>query len=334
MALQTAQTQLVGVVHEDDAVVDDGTHQDDEAHQGDHGQLLAGDQHTQQAAGEGQRHREQDDEGGQQALELSHHDQIDEGQGQSHPLHHLIDHHVDGGGLAVQREGAALGHLIGEGEGIQLLLQHAGLDRGVVAVQRVCRHRDVAGLVLAGDGVGGSTRRPGSNVAQRAGAGGDGAGGVHDAGGEGHVHHVFLGHRVKIIADLDFHGGAVYRDGGLRRRGGGELGGDLLVDLRNRQAIGADLVAVDVQIDGRIALAEAGGGIGEALGVVDHLDDLIAQCGNGIGVGAVDLDREAAAQLAGQVLHPADLDGAGAVLDAGNGIFQGLLHGGDPGRGQ
>ena len=28
---------------------------------------LAGDQHTQQAAGEGQRHREQDDEGGQQA---------------------------------------------------------------------------------------------------------------------------------------------------------------------------------------------------------------------------------------------------------------------------
>ncbi len=62
-ALQTAQTQLIGVVHEDDTVVDDGTHQDDEAHQGDHGQLLAGDQHTQQAAGEGQRHGKQDDEG-------------------------------------------------------------------------------------------------------------------------------------------------------------------------------------------------------------------------------------------------------------------------------
>ena len=50
--------------------------------------------------------------------------------------------------------------------------------------------------------------------------------------------------------------------------------------------------------------------------------DLIAQCGNGIGVRAVDLDREAAAQLAGQVLHTTDLDGAGAVLDAGNGIIQ------------
>ena len=37
---------------------------------------------------------------------------------------------------------------------------------------------------------------------------------------------------------MDFHGGAVYRDGRLRRRGGGELGGDLLVDLRNSQAIG------------------------------------------------------------------------------------------------
>lgn len=65
------------------------------------------------------------------------------------------------------------------------------------------------------------------------------------------------------------------------------------------------------------------------LGVVDHLDDLIAQCGNGIGVRAVDLDREAAAQLAGQVLHTADLYGAGAVLDAGHRIVQGLLHSGD-----
>ena len=133
---------------------------------------------------------------------------------------------------------------------------------------------------------------------------------------------------------MDFHGGAVHGDGGLRCGGGSELYSDLLVDLRDGQTVGADLVAVDVQIDGRIALTEAGGGVGEALGVVDHLDDLIAQCGNGIGVGAVDLDREAAAQLAGQVLHTADLDGAGAVLDAGHRIVQGLLHSGDPGRGQ
>ena len=79
-ALHAADAQLVGVIHEHDAVVDDRAHQDDEAHQGDHSQLLAGEQQAQQAAGKGQRNGEQNDEGGEQALELGHHNKVDEGQ--------------------------------------------------------------------------------------------------------------------------------------------------------------------------------------------------------------------------------------------------------------
>ncbi len=46
--------------------------------------------------------------------------------------------------------------------------------------------------------------------------------GCHHAGVKGHVHHVFLGHRVKVVGDLDIHGGAVHGHRGLGRGGGGE----------------------------------------------------------------------------------------------------------------
>ena len=53
-------------------------------------------------------------------------------------------------------------------------------------------------------------------------------------------------------------------DGGLGRGGGGELCRDLLVHLRNGQAVGAHLVAVHLQDDGGIAAAKAVVRIGKA----------------------------------------------------------------------
>ena len=116
--------------------------------------------------------------------------------------------------------------------------------------------------------------------------------------------------------------------------GRGQLGRDLLIDLCDGQAVSADLIAVDLQVDGRIAAAQTVGRIREALGAVDDLHDLFRQLGDGLGIRAVDLDGQAAVQLAGQLLHAADLHGGRAALDVRHGVFQ--CHAGrfDLGRGQ
>ena len=212
--------------------------------------VLAGEQQAQQTAGKGQRHGKQHDEGGQQALELCHHDKVDKGQGQCHPLDHLVGHIVDAVALAAHGEGAALRHFVGEGKSIQRLFHGTGLHRGVVARGGLGSDGNELVPVLAGDGVRCGAGGPAGDIRQLAGAGSGGAVGGHDGGLKGHVHHVFLGQRVQIVADLHIHGGAVHGNRGLCRGGGGQLCSDLLVHLRNGQAVGAHLVAVHLQDDG------------------------------------------------------------------------------------
>ena len=279
-----------------------------------------GDQQADQAAGKGQRHGKQHDEGGQQALELRHHDQIHKGQGQSHPLDHFPDHEVHVLGLAAHGEVAALRHLAAGRKLVQGLLQNAGLHGGVVTVQRVGRDGDVLGLVLAGDGVRRGAGLPGGNVSQGAGAGHRLAIGVQDAGVKGHIHHVFLGQRVQIIGDLHVHGGAVHGHRGLGRGGGGEPLGDLLIHLGHGQAVGAHLVAVHLQDDGGVTGAKAVGGVGKAGGAVHDVHHLFRQGGEGVHIGTIDLDGQTAGQLAGELPgHAGDLHRAGALFHPGNG---------------
>ena len=60
-AAHTLQPQLVDVVHQDNAVVDDDAHQHHKAHQRHHADLDARQQQGQEAAGEGQGNGEHDD---------------------------------------------------------------------------------------------------------------------------------------------------------------------------------------------------------------------------------------------------------------------------------
>ena len=52
--------------------------------------------------------------------------------------------------------------------------------------------------------------------------------------------------------------------GGLGSGGGGQVRRDLLIHLRDGQAIGTDLITVDLQLNGGVAVAQAGGGVGKA----------------------------------------------------------------------
>ena len=247
------------------------------------------------------------------------------GQGQSHPLHHFVHHVVGALGLAAQCGAAALRHLTAGRVLIQLLLQHAGLHHGVVAIQRIRRNGDKLGLVLAGNGIRCGAGGPAGDIVQGAGTIGHCAVCRHFGGLKGKLHHVFLGDGVQIVRDLDIHGGAVHRDGGLGRGGGGELCRDLLIHLRNGQAVGAHLVAVHLQDDGGIAAAKAVVRIGKALGIVDDLHYLLGNGGQRFRILAVDLDRQAGGQLAGQIIgHAVQLDLSGAILDLGHCILHGL----------
>ena len=78
--LKARNAQLIDVVHEHDAIVDHGAHEHQEANEAHDGQLFLADEQADEAAGEGQRDGKEDDEGAEQALELSHHDQVDEQQ--------------------------------------------------------------------------------------------------------------------------------------------------------------------------------------------------------------------------------------------------------------
>lgn len=69
--LKARNAQLIDVVHEHDAIVDHGAHEDQEANEAHDGQLLVADEQADEAAGEGQGDGEEDDEGAQEALELA-----------------------------------------------------------------------------------------------------------------------------------------------------------------------------------------------------------------------------------------------------------------------
>ena len=71
-------SQLIGIIDENDTIVYNSSHQNKEAKETDHGQLLAGKQQTEETTSERQGHGENDDKGRQKALELGNHDQVDQ----------------------------------------------------------------------------------------------------------------------------------------------------------------------------------------------------------------------------------------------------------------
>ena len=71
-------------------------------------------------------------------------------------------------------------------------------------------------------------------------------------GVESHVHQVFHRQGIGIVHHPDGHALAVDADGG-GIGGGGQPGRNALVGLGHRQAGGAGLVLVDVQLDGLVA---------------------------------------------------------------------------------
>ena len=127
---------------------------------------------------------------------------------------------------------------------VQGLLQNAGLHGGVVAVQRVGRDGDVLGLVLAGNGIRCGAGGPAGDIVQGAGTIGHCAVCRHFGGLKGNAPSCFLGDGVRLSVIWTSMVVPFDRDGGLGGGGGGELCRDLLVHLRNGQAVGAHLVAV------------------------------------------------------------------------------------------
>src|SRR5699024_1120583 len=184
---------------------------------------------------------------------------------------------------------------------------------GVVAFQGLGGDGDAAGLVLAGDGVGGGAVGDLGKLAQGVHLGHLAAVGGVVGGVEGHIHQVLDGQGVGIVHDPDGHALAVDADGGGIGRGG-QPDGDALVRLGHRQTGGAGLVLVDVQLDGLVACAEAGGGVGKALVAVDHLDHLFDQAVQVDEFVAVNGHRQAAAPQASDLRAAVDGDGAGAVV--------------------
>ena len=289
---------MVGVVHKHNAVVDDDAHQDQEAHQRDQRQLLTGSHQAEHTAGEGQRNREQNNERRQQALELRHHDKIDKNQCQCKHFCHLAQHLGDLGRLT----GQLGGHAVGQVQCSQLRLQLAGEQRRVVAVGGLTRQSQLAGAVLAGN------RR----IARRRGAGRELTEGVRLlyaaailVGGrrlELHIENVVQRRRVGLIDDND----AVAVAARLQRRGGGvrrQLGGDLLVDLRDGQTHPHSLVLVNRDVDLGVGGVLA---VGDVLDTVDALHqrhDLLARGGQVIEVVAVEVHLDAGAGQRTHVHH-------------------------------
>ena len=121
-----------------------------------------------------------------------------------------------------------------------------------------------------------------------------------------------LGHPIEIIAGRE-EARLVFSGCAHTLPSSPENGCDLLVDLRHGQAVGTDLIPVDLQVDGGIAAAQTVGGIGEAVHLVDHIHHLLGEGSHGVDVVAGDLDGQAHIQLAGQLLHSADLNGVGKI---------------------
>ena len=85
---------IEGLVHQEDGVVDDDADEDDEAEKCQHVELLrhelVEDHQPADAAGGGQRHRQQDDQRIDEALEQHRHHQIDDGDGDQQVHQHVV----------------------------------------------------------------------------------------------------------------------------------------------------------------------------------------------------------------------------------------------------
>ena len=138
---QATAAQLVHVVNEHDAVIHHRTHKHREAQQRKHAQLFASRHQAEQTAGKGKGNSQDHDEGRKQALELRHHNKVDQHKAQNQQQHHLGKHRVDVFQFATGLDGVALGQLII----LELGLQIARKQSIVVAIFDIGRHRNSAG---------------------------------------------------------------------------------------------------------------------------------------------------------------------------------------------
>ena len=304
---QAAYTQLVDVIDEHDAVVHDGAHEHREAHQRHHRDLLVGQPQAQEAACEGQGHREQDNEGREQALELSHHNQVDQNEAQDKQKHHLLEHRVDVLKLTIGAQRIAFGQV----DGIELVLQVARKERVVVAILNVGGHRDGALTVKVVHRVGGHRFLNRRELLELVGLGARGAVGFRLVDLDLGVEQVFLSDLARLVHDLNVNVGVVHGD--LRRRGGGaHLRGDVLIQLRHGVAGLGELVAVDHKVNLLAGVFHAVLDLGIALNLTHGVHHLLGQLHQLVGVGARDHDGQAAAHHRGH----GTVGGAGIDIQA------------------
>ena len=257
------------VLHQDDGGVDHRTGQHDDGHQGDHGHVPPGEGQGEQRPGEGHRQDEHDHDGHGKGLKLHGQHEVDQqqGHGQGQPqvaeaVHHVL---IGTGGLG--------GVALGQGVLVQNFVDGLG-DGGAVAADGVAGDGHLAGLVVAGDALGGLLHRDIGHGGQGHGAavgGGDGHGaqGVQADGG-GPIaldHHVIL-----LVIDGHLGGGGTGElgtDGGTHSGGGKPIlrGG---LPLHGHPHLGHLVGQGALHIDG---IGQGGDLLGQVVG--DHLQGII-----------------------------------------------------------
>ena len=141
MLRQATTAQLVHIVNEHDTVIHHRAHKHREAQQRKHAQLFASCHQTEQTAGKGKGDSQDHDERRKQALELRHHNKVDQHKAQNQKQHHLRKHCVDVFQFATGLNGVALGQLII----LELGLQIARKQSIVVTIFDIGRHRNSTG---------------------------------------------------------------------------------------------------------------------------------------------------------------------------------------------
>ena len=319
-------SHLVDGIDEHDAVVDDDAHQHQEADHRDDGEVHAGQQQRDQAAGKRQRNREQHDERRLERLELRHHNQEDQHQRDGHHEYHVAHDFVDGLVLAGERNFIALGRLVG----VERSLDGVADVAERIALRRVKRHGNLAALAAAGNARQALRLFDLRNVAQ-----------PHELAARGRLRlDLEIGQRVgrdrgvAAIDDVDRHRLSIQRRLGDLSLAG-ELRGDKLQHLSDGQVVigGPLLVHGDADLGNGSLEAVVNGG--RALNAADNLAHIGGNGAQRLHIVADDVHRNARAgqhgdvhrtglqvqiethrlRLCGDVLADLDVRAAGVAVD-------------------